>query len=349
MPPLDSLISFSDFLISTFYLIIIITISYIIKNREIARYPEYKYFIKGILLKILGVTFFCLIYVFYYGGGDTVSYFVGSKALAELFLIDFNKYYDIVINNNLEYKNFTAFNSNTWYPPWYMWKDPKTFSVCRFTSIFTLISFHSFVATSFLTACFSYIGIWKIYRLFNILYPGNSKSLAYLVLFLPTLVFWGGGIMKDSYVLGATCWITFNFYRVFIKREKIVVNTIFIVFNLFIIINTKAYVIISLLPGMLLWLNNAYLQNVKSTIGKFILFPLLISIISLIGFYGFYNLSSFMGVYGDVDTAIQQAQVIQEDLLREDQYGGNNYDLGELDGSFSGLISTAYCHIYGFV
>ena len=40
-----------------------------------------------------------------------------------------------------------------------------------------------------------------------------------------------------------------------------------------------------------------------------------------------------MGVYGDVDSAIQQAQVIQDDLLREDQYGGNNYNIGELDGS----------------
>ena len=48
-----------------------------------------------------------------------------------------------------------------------------------------------------------------------------------------------------------------------------------------------------------------------------------------------------MGVYGDVDTAIQQAQVIQEDLLREEQYGGNNYNLGQLDGSVGGLLSVA--------
>tara|TARA_B100000513_G_C11811040_1_gene155554 strand:- start:120 stop:581 length:462 start_codon:yes stop_codon:yes gene_type:complete len=53
-----------------------------------------------------------------------------------------------------------------------------------------------------------------------------------------------------------------------------------------------------------------------------------------------------MGVYGDVDSAIQQAQVIQEDLLREDQYGTNNYKLGKLDGSLGGLISVAPVAIF---
>ena len=48
-----------------------------------------------------------------------------------------------------------------------------------------------------------------------------------------------------------------------------------------------------------------------------------------------------MGVYGDVDSAVQQAQVIQEDLLRNEQYGNNNYDIGDLDNSFIGLVSVA--------
>ena len=48
-----------------------------------------------------------------------------------------------------------------------------------------------------------------------------------------------------------------------------------------------------------------------------------------------------MGVYGDVDTAIEQAQVIQQDLLRDEAYGSNSYNIGEIDGSISGMISIA--------
>ena len=102
--------------------------------------------------------------------------------------------------------------------------------------------------------------------------------------------------------------------------------------NLFLIINIKAYIIISLIPGMLLWINSAYLKNIQSSLVKVVFFHHFFNFIVL-DFFHFQNLSNLIGVYGDVDSAIQQAQVIQDDLLREDQYGGNNYNIGELDGS----------------
>ena len=45
--------------------------------------------------------------------------------------------------------------------------------------------------------------------------------------------------------------------------------------------------------------------------------------------------------YQNIDQTIEQAQVIQQDLLREEQYGSNNYDIGALDGSFSGMLKIA--------
>ena len=133
---------------------------------------------------------------------------------------------------------------------------------------------------------------------------------------------------------------------VFIKRKKVLTNLFFLIFNLFLIVNIKSYIIISLIPGMLLWINSAYLKNVSSILGKIFLFPLLFLLIFTLGIFAFDNVSSLMGVYGNMDTAIQQAQVIQDDLLREDQYGGNNYDIGELDGSVGGLISVAPVAIF---
>ena len=135
------------------YLVIILLVCSRIKSKNIAQFPEYKYFTKGLLFKLLGVSAFMSIYLFYYGGGDTVAYFRGSRSLSNLFFLDFIKFFDIVINNNLEWNNYTIFNSNTGYPPWYMWKDPKTFSVCRYTCFLSLFSFNSFIVTSFFTAC----------------------------------------------------------------------------------------------------------------------------------------------------------------------------------------------------
>ena len=79
---------------------------------------------------------------------------------------------------------------------------------------------------------------------------------------------------------------------------------------------------------------------------KFISFPIIAGGIFLIGVFSLQNLSVLMGKYGDVDSAIKQAQVIQEDLLREEAYGKNNYYLGKIDGSLSRMISLAPMAIF---
>ena len=90
-----------------------------------------------------------------------------------------------------------------------------------------------------------------------------------------------------------------------------------------------------------MWLNSAYLKQIKNRLLKIFTLPILSVLILVIGLYVFQNLSSLMGVYGEVDSAIEQAQVIRSDLLRSDQYGTNNYDIGKFDGSLISLISVA--------
>ena len=322
------------------YLILIIFICSRIKSKNIAQFSEYKYFTKGVIFKLLGVSAFISVYLFYYGGGDTVSYFRCTRAVGNLILFDFEKGLAVLFNTASPYNNIDSFNSVTGYPS-YMWKDESTFSVARYSVIFYLLGLKSFFITSILVSWYSFIGIWKYYRLVNILYPGSQKAFAYLILFMPSLIFWGSGLLKDSYTVSSACWLTYCFYMVFIKRKKVFWNFIFLMFNLFLIVNIKPYVVVSLIPGVLLWLNSAYLKTIKNKLLKILILPLLSVVISIVGIYVFQNLSSLMGVYGEVDTAIEQAQVIRSDLLRSEQYGNNNYDVGEFDGTILGLARVA--------
>ena len=79
---------------------------------------------------------------------------------------------------------------------------------------------------------------------------------------------------------------------------------------------------------------------------KIISFPIIVGGILLIGTFTFQNISGFMGQYGNYDSAIKQAQVIQQDLLREEAYGKNNYYLGNIDGTIPGMISLAPLAIF---
>lgn len=335
-----------DLLFSLPYILVLLLIGLAIKSKYQKKNIEYKYFFTGLLVKLLGVFLFALIYIFYYQGGDTLSYFIGSEALGNLLLHDFEKGFAILFNTDSPHNHFNSFNLITGYPPTYMFYGEETFNVCRYTTVFSLIGFNSFFATSFLLSFCSYVGLWKFYQLLTKLYPELQKQLSFFVLFIPSLFFWGSGIMKDTYVLCSVCWITYNFHMFFIERKKLMINGILLAFNLFIIINIKSYVIISLIPGMLLWLNYSYLRSIKSVLLKLLFLPVLFTVITILGIYIFQNLSSLMGVYGDMDSAIQQAQIIQADLLREDQYGSNNYDIGEIDGSITNLLSISPLAIF---
>jgi hypothetical protein len=338
-------LSIGDFILTPMYMLIIYLIAYQIKAKQIIKHPEYKYFVKGLSFKLFGATAFVLIYIFYYGGGDTINYFKSTVALSNLFFEDFDAAFSI-LTGDLSPKNYSKFNYNTGYPSYYMWKDPATFTVVRYALFFLFLGGKSIFTTSFFTACFSYIGIWKLFQLFVKIYPKYIQPLSIAILFIPSFVFWGSGIMKDTFVVGAACWITANFYAVFIQRKKLLLNILLLGLNFYIIVNLKPYLIISLLPGMLFWLNRAYLNKIKNTLIQLLVLPLLIGSLSLIGFFLVENIGDLLGKYGNVDDIVKTAQITQEDLLRAESYGSNSYDLGEIDGSFSGLLGKAPMSIF---
>jgi hypothetical protein len=338
------LFSIQDIFLGIVYLGIIYAVAYGLKSRQQKNGLDSKYFIGGLTAKLIGAVAFCLIYGLYYGGGDTVDYFQGTIALSNLITEDFDAFYSILIENDLTIGG--VFNNETGYPAWHHWRDPGSFAVSRYSVILSLLGAKSFLVTSLLTASFSYIGMWKLYRLFTINYPDTKKILAICILFMPSLLFWGSGIMKDSYVLGATCWFSYNFYNAFIARKKILINALLLIINISIIMTLKPYIILSLLPGALLWLNNAYLKQVSSGFIKTLLMPLIGLIILGTGSFLYSNMSSLMGDYGNIDQAVEKAKIIQQDLLREEQYGSNNYNLGEIDGTVAGMSSIAPLAIF---
>jgi hypothetical protein len=192
-----NILTVQDFFLGIVYLGIIYAIAYRLKSRQQKKGLDSKYFIGGLTAKLIGVTAFCLVYGLYYGGGDTVNYYLGSVPLINLMTEDFGAFYSIVFENELE-QNWVAFNKDTGYPPHYMWRDSGTFAVSRYSTLFCLLGAKSFFVTSLLIASFSYIGMWKLYRLFSSTYPETKKALAICILFMPSLLFWGSGIMKDS-------------------------------------------------------------------------------------------------------------------------------------------------------
>ena len=111
------ILTYFDILLTPIYLVLILFICSRIKSNNIALFPEYKYFTKGIFFKLLGVSAFISIYLFYYGGGDTVNYFRGAKAVGNLLIEDFEKGIAVLFNTTNEYNNFLASTKTPGSPP----------------------------------------------------------------------------------------------------------------------------------------------------------------------------------------------------------------------------------------
>lgn len=340
---IQSAFSFQDLIFLPIYIAILTSICYYFSPKE--KYLI-KYFRRGFLLKILGAIFFWLVYNFIYDGGDTWSYFYSSKAIGNLILVKFNRGIEVLLGIIDNKESLTWFRPSTGWPKFYMAKDYYTFTVCRYAAVFYLLSGKSFIISTILHAAFSYIGLWKLYKVVNYSFPNNEKTLFYLILAMPSIIFWTGGIMKDTYVFNATCWIVYNLYSIFIFKNKRITNSLLLIINVIIILNIKAYLLISLIPAILIWFNNTLLKRVRSPILKTLVAPVAIALMSGAGYFLFQNISNSMGQYGDLESTINQAKVIQEDLLRVDQYGANNYDIGQLDGTFSGMLKIAPLSIF---
>ena len=176
------------------YLIVISVIARSYANRKKTKNYVYKYFLVGLLVKLFGCISFCLLYSFYYDGGDTGAYFENSRALVRLFFQEPKISLKLIFDSGeLKYDYLRFFNDRTGYLHIYMFRDESSFFVSRLSTIFSFFGLNYFVPTSLLICTFSYLGIWKFFLMVNKLYPNNLKYLTFTILYVPSFVFGGLG------------------------------------------------------------------------------------------------------------------------------------------------------------
>jgi len=313
------------------YLAVIYFIGSAIKQRNITKSNDYKFFVKGLMAKCFGAVVFCLIYSKYYPGGDTTSYFDGAYRVMMLAFYDFGSFIDIIINAKEPKAILHSLALYDLCCPDFV-KDENSFSVTRFTAPLALIGAFSYYNTAIVLAAISFSGPWKLFRLFSSYYPEAQKQIAIAILYVPSVLFWGSGILKDTYTFSAACWFTWSIYQIFIKRERLVKNLIILVISSWLIISIKPYIFVSLLPGTLIWISFKRISSIKNGLLKAIFAPTIL----LIGFLTISivmsSLSDKLGSFSDIDKAAKRAQETNEDLKR-DIYGKNSFDLGKFDGS----------------
>ena len=320
------------------YLFIIFLIAYFYKKRKEEKEPMYRYYVWGLMVKIFGGIVFGLIYMYYYKGGDTFSYYESALAMKNLLFHSPLSWLQNEFGRGNAAK-MSLFTPQTGYPLLYMYRSPQTFTVIKVVNLVIIPAFNSYLLATVIMAWVCYFGIWRMFKVFAKHYPNIEKELAIAILFFPSVVFWGSGILKDSITLSCTGWVVYCLYSIFIVKKRRLFYIFLILFNLFLILLIKPYIIFALLPGSLVWIFSRRIYALKNFAAKVLIFPVILLVCISGGYYILSSLSSYMGKFS-INKAETTAVVTQNDL-KQAYYQGHSFDIGLQGKSLSDFIKKS--------
>ena len=329
-------LSIFDILLTPLYVLAAFIYGYIVTKKNITNKPEYYYFTKGLIVHVLGSIALGCLYFFYYGGGDTINYHQTACAYSKLFFVNQEDFLFGLFGNAKSY--LLHFNESTGFPV-YRSADSHAFFVVKLLVPIVTCGFYSYFSSAVLVCVITYGGLWKLYQTFLQEFPALKRELAIACLFIPYCVFWGSGLMKDSFTLSATGWFTYAFYYLFIKKKRNVRYILYLFISSFIILAIKPYIFFAILPGSILWLSNNLIKKIKHSFLRIIAAPILLGFAAIGGYIALNQMGDSLGAY-KVDKVLDQAVVVQQDM-KADHYGGNAYDIGDFDASASGVVLKA--------
>jgi hypothetical protein len=182
----------------------------------------------------------------------------------------------------------------------------------------------------------TYTGVWRMYREFVRHFPGQERNMAIAFLFMPSVVFWGSGISKDSFTLAASFFFLSSVSRLIDRVGNSLYNLIPLIVAGWVILLIKPYVLLILLPGTLTWILYSRIRRIRNALIRYSVIPFTYLII-IGGSYGILTaLGGSLGKFS-IDRALETASVTQKDLKQE-YYQGNSFDIGEFEPTIAGVL-----------
>ena len=324
-------ISIQDISIALLWFIILLTFSFY-KRNQIQNLEIKKYYIRNILFKFSFAIFFSIIYIVYYGGGDTTAYWDGAVTLNKLFFSAPVDYFNHLISEPTNALRAMHFSADTGYPPGWIYREPEAWYVCKLTSIVSIFTFRSYFAGTLIFAFFTARASWRVFEMIQKLETHSVRVAAYCILFVPSVSFWCTGISKDTVIYFSVLNILFYTFDFLILSNKITIRKLlYIGFSMLLIYHIRSFILAAIAAPLMMAfgarLTNKYERNflAKLFLRSFVLF-------GGIAVFLYFFQSTF------AESMVSEAQVVQQDFLENETYTGKRYELSSVDLSPTGLL-----------
>ncbi|RZJ95454.1 MAG: hypothetical protein EOO60_00275 [Hymenobacter sp.] len=327
----------ADLFIAPLYLGLFYFIAYMVRPAVTNKFTR-PYFLPGLTLKFVGAIGLGLIYQFYYHGGDTFNYLYHVKIIASAFDHSFATGFKLLMDDGgSQDPALLPYTSRMF---WHQ-AGSTEFRLVRFAAFLGLFCFNNYTAIALFFAIISFSGIWALYITMVKIRPHVYKELAWTMFYMPSLFFWGSGLLKDSLCVGALGWLFYGFYRGTIQKQAIIKSLLIGSLGAYTLFNIKVYILLCFLPAALLWVFNENNARIKNKTLRMVAKPLFFGLGGLVAMYAITNLTKGDEKY-DVDKIGERSKITADYLYEVSQkQEGSGYNLGTQDGTIGGMVKLA--------
>lgn len=282
--------------------------------------------------KIIGGFLFAMVYLFYYHGeGDTIEYFKGSKQLADFFWERPSLYFELMKADYLEAQQILA-NEHEFIR--FSLSDEEWFMI-KLISPLNMLGLQSYLGLTFFMSFIAFFGSYKLFQVMNEIIGSKYQNIIFIINFcIPSVLFWGSGVLKDTVTLASFSFLVYIFYKVIIKENYKLKFFIAIIIFSYILFSLKAYILFCLLIWFFLTFFLVLTNKSSNPIVKFLFLPYLI--------FMFFGIS-----YLSLNFLLESSSDYQQDMLLKKiegfqlyhaTLGGSYYSLGDVEYTQIGLI-----------
>ncbi|QKG51640.1 hypothetical protein [Hymenobacter sp. BRD67] len=325
----------NDFLLTPIYLGILYALAYAIRPSITNIYTK-RYFIPALSAKLVGALVLGILYHTIYGG-DTNNYFHHGEIIYNAFSKSFSAGLELLTTDGTITPNIAPYASQmAWFG-----KGSNEYFVVRMAGLGAVLGFNTYSVTAIFFAFLSFSGMWAMYMTFAKICPQAYQKLAVAVFFLPSVFFWGSGLLKDSLCIGALGWLFYAFYRGAIEKKNIVKCVIIGAVAASVIFSMKVYILLAFLPPAALWVFNENTQRIRSNVVRWVAKPFFLLAGTAVAVYAMGAVAASDARF-NLDKIGEQSKITATYLQGvSQQENGSGYNIGEQDGTIGGMAKLA--------
>ncbi len=207
------------------------------------------------ILKVIAGCSLGLLYTYYYtdrSTADTFKFFDDSKALFNSLFTHPKQFFQIFfgVNSNTQECYNICSQMNAWNNQDVLFNDNKT--LVRLNVLFQLFSLGKYYVHVVFLNFFSFTGLIALFKLFQAYMKEKSKILFFSMMFLPSVLFWGSGMLKDGLLLFALGLLLYSF-RNLLASQYSFRSIVAFAFCFLLLMFTKLYTLIIIVPALIAW------------------------------------------------------------------------------------------------